>query len=219
MSLVLYAHPFSSYCQKVLIALHENAIPFEMRLLDFGDAQALQRFTELWPIRRMPVLVDDDRPVMESSVIIEHLDLNHARHVRMVPPDPREALDVRFVDRFFDQYVMTPMQRIVADSMRPADARDERSRADAHALLDTAYAWLDRRMSGREWACASGFGLADCAAAPSLFYADWVHPIGEAAANLRAYRRRLLARPSFARVVDAARPYRSLFPPGAPDRD
>jgi glutathione S-transferase len=123
------------------------------------------------------------------------------------------------LDRCFDNYVMTPMQRIVFDFIRPAAERHPCSVAEAHELLDTAYRWLDDTLKGREWAAGGAFSLADCAAAPALFYADWVHPIPEAFADVRSYRRRLLARPAFARAVDEARPYRQFFPPGAPDRD
>jgi len=123
------------------------------------------------------------------------------------------------MDRFFDNYIMTPMQKIVADHIRAADHRDCDGVADARQMLATAYRWLDGAMTGREWAAGNGFSLADCAAAPALFYSDWVHAIDQAFANVLAYRRRLLARPSFARAVDEARPYRPLFPPGAPDRD
>ena len=218
MSLTLYAHPFSSYCQKVTIALYENATPFGLRMVNFGDAESMREFAGVWPMKRMPVLVDDGRPVMESSVIIEHLGLHHPGPVRLLPADPKAALDVRFMDRFFDNYVMTPMGRIVFDRMRPAESKDAQTVTEARALLDGAYGWLEARMAGREWA-AGDFSLADCAAAPSLFYADWVHPIGEAFPNVRAYRRRLLARPSFGRAVEEGRQYRGFFPGGAPDRD
>jgi glutathione S-transferase len=219
MGLALYAHPFSSYCQKVLIALYENATPFSLRMLTFDDIDTAREFEALWPIKRMPLLVDDRRPVAEASIIIEHLALHHAGPVRLLPDDPKAALDVRFMDRFFDNYVMTPMQRIVSDYIRAPEKRDEQAVAEARAHLDTAYRWLDRRMADREWAVADGFSLADCAAAPALFYADWTHPLGDAFSHVRSYRRRLLARPSFARAVNEARPYRPLFPPGAPDRD
>ena len=217
MPLELYAHPFSSYCQKVLIALYENATPFELRML--SDPQVAAQHEKLWPLKKMPVLVDDGRTVVEASIIVEHLDLHHPGRVRFVPEDARAALDVRMMDRFFDNYVMTPLQKIVGDHIRAAENRDPHGVREAHALLETAYRWLDDAMRGREWAAGGVFGLADCAAAPSLFYADWVHPVGVAFANVRAYRKRLLARPSFARAVDEARPYRNLFPPGAPDRD
>jgi glutathione S-transferase len=217
MTLTLYAHPFSSYCQKVLIALYENRTPFALRML--GEAEADAEHAALWPLKRMPVLVDDGETVLESSIIIEHLGLHHPGPARLLPEDPRAALGVRLMDRFFDNYVMTPMQRIVFDSFRPAESHDRHGVAEARVLLETAYRWLDGKMAGREWAAGDGFSLADCAAAPALFYADWTHEIADGFANVRAYRRRLLARPSFARAVEEARPYRPLFPLGAPDRD
>jgi glutathione S-transferase len=219
MSMKLYAHPFSSYCQKVLIALYENDTPFELRMLAPGDERAAAEHEALWPLKRMPVLVDDGRTVVEASIIIEHLGLYHPGPVRLIPEDPQGALEVRMMDRFFDNYVMTPMQKMVVDSIRAAENRDRQGVAEARELLDTAYRWLDDAMTGREWAAGDSFSLADCAAAPALFYADWAHPIDGAFADVHAYRRRLLARPSFARAVDEARPYRILFPLGAPDRD
>ncbi len=219
MALDLYAHPFSSYCQKVLIALYENGTPFELRLLGPCADELANEHRKLWPFARIPVLVDAGRTVVESSIIIEHLDLHHPGSVRLIPEDRSEALDVRMMDRFFDHYVMTPMQRIVFDTIRDVADRDPKGVAEARAMLDTAYRWLDETLAGRHWATGGGFSLADCAAAPSLFYADWVHRIGGEFAHVLAYRRRLLARPSFARAVDEARPYRPMFPPGAPDRD
>jgi glutathione S-transferase len=213
----LYAHPFSSYCQKVLVALYENATPFALRML--GEAEADAEHAALWPLKRMPVLVDDGRTVLESSIIVEHLGLHHPGPVRLLPEDPREALGVRLMDRFFDNYVQTPMQKIVFDSFRTPESRDCPGVADARAMLETAYRWLDGKMAGRQWAAGDVFSLADCGAGPALFYADWTHEIAGAFANVRAYRGRLLARPSFARAVDEARPYRPLFPLGAPDRD
>jgi glutathione S-transferase len=217
MTLKLYAHPFSSYCQKVLIALYENAIPFELRML--GDPRAGAELAALWPLKRFPVLVDDGRTVLEASIIIEHLGLSHPGPVRLIPQDAGAALDVRMMDRFFDNYIMTPQGRIVLDRLRAKADRDRLGVAEARTLLDTAYGWLDHKMAEREWAAGEAFSLADCAAAPALFYADWTHPIGAAFGNVLAYRRRLLQRPSFARAVDEARPYRPLFPLGAPDRD
>jgi len=221
MALQLYTHPFSSYCQKVLIALYENDTPFEMRFLAPDDATTAAEHAALWPLKRFPVLVDDGRPVLESSVIIEHLDLYHPGPVRLLPADPRAALPVRSMDRCFDNYVMTPMQKIVADAIRVAQQRDPDpvGVADAHRQLDETYRWLEGALAGRTWAVGDQFSLADCAAAPALFYADWVRPIDASLTSLRAYRQRLLARPSFARAVDEARPYRPLFPLGAPDRD
>ncbi|AMJ59484.1 glutathione S-transferase family protein [Bosea sp. PAMC 26642] len=216
---VLYAHPFSSYCQKVLVALYENATPFTYRTLDFEDPAAGRELEALWPLKRFPVLVDNGETVLESSVIIEHLELRHPGPVRLLPGDPKAALAIRTMDRFFDNYVMTPMQKIVFDHIRQPQDRDPQGVAEARAMLDSAYRWLDGEIASRQWACGEAFSLADCAAAPSLFYADWVHEIDKAYPHTRAYRARLLARPSFARAVDEGRPYRSFFPPGAPDRD
>jgi glutathione S-transferase len=214
----LYAHPFSSYCQKVLIALYENDIHFEFCMLA-GDEGTAAEHARLWPLRRMPVLVDGGRTVVEASIIIEYLGLRYPGTSRLIPEDRAAALDVRMLDRFFDNYVMTPMQRIVGDHLRAEGNRDPYGVAEARKLLDVSYGWLNDALAARTWAAGGDFSLADCAAAPALFYADWVNPLGPAHANVRAYRRRLLARPSFARAVDEARPYRRLFPPGAPDRD
>ena len=215
----LYAHPFSSYCQKVLIALYENALPFEFCQLGPDAAQVGAEFAALWPLQKMPVLLDDGQAVMEATVIIEYLGLRHPGPVPLLPPDPRAALEVRLLDRVFDNYVMTPMQRIVGNSLRAVDDRDPFTVTEARTLLETAYRWCNDKLQGREWAAGDAFSLADCAAAPSLFYADWCHPIDAAFGTLRAYRQRLLARPSFARAVNEARPYRPLFPLGAPNRD
>jgi glutathione S-transferase len=196
MTIKLYAHPFSSYCQKVLTALYENQTPFEYCELSHDKPQLWAELGALWPFRKFPVLVDTGRTVTEATIIIE-----------------------RSMDRFFDNYISTPQQKIVADSLRAEGERDPRGVADARAMLDTAYAWLDRTMAGREWAAGDRFSLADCAAAPFLFYADWTHRIDPSFERVLAYRQRLLARPSFARAVDEARPFRPLFPLGAPDRD
>lgn len=219
MPMKLYAHPFSSYCQKVLIAFYENDNPFEFRMLAPDDEQASAELKALWPLRRFPVLVDEGRTIIEASIIIEYLSIHHPGPVRLIPGDAADALDVRFMDRFFDNYVMTPQGKIVFDAIRKEDARDPRGVAEARAMLDTAYEWLNGKMRNRQWAAGERFSLADCAAAPALFYADWTHAIPEQYGNVHAYRRRLLARPSFARAVDEARPYRPLFPLGAPDRD
>lgn len=219
MTLKLYAHPFSSYCQKVLIALYENGTPFEWRLLTPDDPALMAEFAALWPLKRFPVLADGNRTVIESSIIIEYLARHHPGPVRLIPADADAALEARSMDRFFDQYVSTPQGRIVFDALRAETDRDPCGMAEARGMLDTAYAWLDGVMAGRPWAAGKDFSLADCAAAPALFYADWTHPIPAQYAHLKAYRQRLLARPSFARAVDEARPYRPLFPLGAPDRD
>jgi glutathione S-transferase len=217
MALTLYAHPFSSYCQKVLTALYENGTPFEYRKIE--DADAWADLAKRWPMRRMPVLIDSGRTVVEASVIIEHLQLEHPGPVRLIPEDPRAALEVRTMDRFFDNYVATPQQKFVFDRLRPEANRDAYGVEEARRTLNVAYEWLEGVMVRRQWAVGDTFSLADCAAAPFLFYADWTHAIDEKFVNVRAYRQRLLTRPSFARAVNEARPYRPLFPLGAPDRD
>ncbi|MBI2255349.1 MAG: glutathione S-transferase family protein [Proteobacteria bacterium] len=219
MALSLFAHPLSSYCQKVLTALYETGTPFTYRQLSFDDTETGAEFARLWPIQRMPLLRDNDTSVMESTVIIEHLDLHHGGKTRLVPADAKTALEVRFLDRVFDCYVMTPMQKIVFNAIRPAESRDVYGETEARALIEKSYAWLEERLKGRAWAAGGEFTLADCAAAPSLFYADWVQEIGDRFPTLKAYRQKLLARPSFARAVDEARPFRHLYPLGAPDRD
>lgn len=219
MSLKLYAHPFSSYSQKVLIALYENDTPFEWRPLAHDNPEILGEFASLWPIKRFPVLVDGTRVVTEATIIIEYLGLHHPGPVRLLPADPCAALEVRSMDRFFDNYVSTPQQKVVFDSLRQEGERDRYGVAQAREMLATAYAWLDKVMAEREWAAGDTFSLADCAAAPFLFYADWTHRIDSSFSHVIAYRKRLLARPSFARAVDEARPYRPFFPLGAPDRD
>lgn len=218
--LVLHSHPFAAFCQKVLIALYENRTPFETVLVDLGDETSRNAFAAIWPVARMPVLEDRARGVTlpESSIIIEHLDLHHRGPTRWIPEDPDLAVQTRLQDRFFDFYVAEPMQKIVLDRIRPEGAKDPAGVEAARATLDVAYGMLEQRMESRLWAMGEAFTLADCAAAPALFYADWVHPL-KGYPNVRAYRQRLLARPSFARSVDEARYFRSNFPGGAPDAD
>jgi glutathione S-transferase len=215
----LYAHPFSSYCQKVFIAFYENATPFELCMLSGDYPQNLAEQAALWPLGKMPLLVDGDRTVMEATSIIEYLAVHHPGPVKLIPTDSHAALEVRMLDRIFDNYVSTPMQKIVLDRLRQPERRDAHGVAEAREMLDTTYGWLNDMMKGRPWAAGAAFSLADCAAAPGLFYADWAHPIGERFPIVRAYRQRLLARPSYKRAVDDARPYRAGFPLGAPDRD
>ena len=217
MALILYSHPFASYCWKVLIALYENGTPFECRSVD--DPRNFAELAALWPMKKFPVLLAGDHALIESSVIIEYLQLHHPGPVRLIPDQPAAALQARFLDRTFDNYVMTPMQKVVGDALRAADARDGFGVAEARGQLGQAYAWLESILAGRTWAGGADFTLADCAAAPALFYADWVHAIAPQFPRLRDYRARLLARPSIARVVEEARPYRQLFPLGAPQRD
>ncbi|MDE1159394.1 MAG: glutathione S-transferase family protein [Neorhizobium sp.] len=232
---VLYYHPFSSYSQKVLIALYENGTPFERREFGPEDPGAWEELAALWPVKRFPMLKDESRQqgwdaghqghaVFEASTIIEYLQLHYPGPVRLIPDLADLAIAVRMLDRFFDNYVSTPQQAIVFDALRKPEDRDPLGVAKARDMLDAAYLWLEAHMGeqhdrGCSWAVGETFTLADCAAAPFLFYADWTHPLGDRFPAVTAYRQRLLARPSFARAVDEARPYRTLFPLGAPDRD
>jgi glutathione S-transferase len=219
MSLVLYGHPFSSYTQKVLVALFENHTAFEFRSIGPDTPQHSADWLRLWPLRKFPVLVDAGRSITESSIIIEYLQLQHPGTQRLLPTDPMAALDVRFLDRFFDLHVMTPMQHAVGGALTGDATKRRDALVFAVEKLELAYAWLENHLAGKQWAVGDEFTLADCAAAPSLFYADWTHQIPDTYSALRAYRSRLLARPSFARAVDEARPFRSFFPLGAPERD
>jgi glutathione S-transferase len=219
MSLAVYGHPFSSYTQKVLIALYENELPFEFRCLGPESPRYAAEWLQRWPLRKFPLLVDGERSVAETSIIIEYLQLTHPGPVALLPADPMDALEVRFMDRFFDLHVMSPTQLAVGAALTGDAAKRAEALATAAEKLELAYAWLEGRLAGKTWAAGDAFTLADCAAAPSLFYADWTHPISASHPLLRAYRTRLLERPSFARAVDEARPYRPLFPLGAPERD
>ena len=216
---VLYAHPFSSYSQKALTALYENEIDFEFRLLDHGDPETLADFEARWPIKRFPILVDGEKTILEATTVIEYLHVHYPGPVKLIPDDADAAIEVRMLDRFFDNYISTPQQRIVFNSIRPEGNSDPYGDTEARGMLERAYAWLDKHMDGRVWATGDTFTLADCGAGPFLFYADWTHAIDPAFKNVHAYRSRLLARPAFARCVDGGRPYRHYFPLGAPDRD
>jgi glutathione S-transferase len=219
MALELFAHPFSSYCQKVLIALFENATPFEYRMLDEHHPDNGAVLMSHWQIGKFPLLLDDGKPVIESTIIIEYLSRKYPGPVALFPADADTLAEVRLLDRVFDSYVMTPVQTMVGNALRPEPDRSEPVVRSARELLDKAYSWLDQRLAGRQWAAGDTFSLSDCAAAPSLFYSDWAHAIPAQHNNLRAYRARLLAQRSVQRAVDDARPYRHLFPLGAPDRD
>ena len=215
MSVELFGHPFSSYTWKALIPLYETGMPFTFRNIA-GDEHPENEaaFRAHWPVGKFPLLVDDGVPVMESSVIVEHVAPD------LIPADRGTARQVRMLDRIFDNHVMTPVQAIVSEHLPFLTPAPDATRiARAREALDKAYAWLDARLAGRHWAAGDDFTLADCAAAPALFYADWVHEIPESFPVLRSYRARALARPSVARCVDEARPYRHFFPLGAPDRD
>lgn len=216
--LILYAHPFSSYSWKAQIALDEKGIDYDYRSVDPEYPDHGEQLRALWPVGKFPLLVDGDRTLFETSIIIEYLDRVRPEP-RLIPADPDAELRVRQMDRVFDLHVMAVMQEIVNDRIRGTEGHAPMIVDKARAALDTIYRWLDTQLAGGGWATLDGFTLADCAAAPSLFYADWVHEIPAELTNLRGYRARLLARPSVARAVDGARPYRHYFPGGAPDRD
>lgn len=217
--LILYGHPFSSYTQKVLIALYESSTRFEFRCIGPETPEHTAEWLKRWPIGQFPLLVDGERNVVETSIIIEYLQLAHPGPRSLLPAEPLAALDVRFFDRFFDLHVMNVMQLAVGGALTGDPVKRRDGLAIAEKKLELAYAWLETQLAGKTWAVGGEFTLADCAAAPSLFYADWTHRISERYPALRAYRARLLARPSFARAVEEARPYRPNFPLGAPDRD
>jgi glutathione S-transferase len=219
MPLVLYGHAFSSYTQKVLIALYENGTAFEFRSLGPDSPQHSAEWLRRWPLRKFPLLVDGARNVAETSIIIEYLQLVHPGPVRLLPAAALAALDVRFLDRFFDLHVMNAAQHAVDGALTGDPVKRREGLARAVEKLERAYAWLEGELAGRTWATGADFTLADCAAAPALFYSDWIHGIAESFPGLRAYRARLLDRPSFARAVEEARPFRAYFPLGAPERD
>lgn len=214
MTLTLHYHPLASYCWKVLIALYENDTPFDRVIIDFGDAASVAAFKALWPQAKMPVLQDHarDRVVPESSIIIEYLAQSHPGPVALLPADPDRALRTRLADRFYDHYVHEPMQKIVGDRIRPAGKGDAHGVEQARATLTVSYDIIERDMAGKRWAMGDDFTLADCAASPALFYANKVAPFGDAHPNVSAYLERLLARPTFARVVEEAQPYFKYFP-------
>jgi glutathione S-transferase len=222
MTLTLHFHPFSSYCQKVLIALYERDVPFEGVVVDLGDPEQRAALERLWPLAKFPVLRDEARGVTvpESSLIVEYLDRVHPGPPPLLPREPGPALEVHVMDRFFDNYVMTPMQKAVADNFRPEGQRDPYGVEEAKTQLARVYAMLDETLAdGREWAAGDSFSLADCAAAPALFYANMVQPFA-GRSRVEAYYARLRVRPSFARAVDEARPYRHFFPlPWPADHD
>jgi glutathione S-transferase len=214
MSLTLHFHPLASYCHKVLIALYEDDTPFTPNTVDLGNETERAALLKLWPIGKFPVLQDDARnqTVPESTVIIEYLDRCYPGRTQFIPAEFDRAWQTRLRDRFYDLYVHEPMQKIVGDRLRPPDKRDPHGVEEARARLTTSYDMIDREMATRAWAVGDAFGLADCAAAPALFYANEVMPFGESHKNLAAYLGRLKARPSYARVLVEAEPYFAMFP-------
>jgi glutathione S-transferase len=213
MPLTLHAHPLSSYCWKALIALYENNRAFTFHMLEPGALESPD-FQAMWPLGKMPVLEDGERVIVETSVIVEYLDLHHPGPVRLLPDDRMEAIEARMLDRIFDNYVMSPMQKIVFNRFCPAEARNAHDVMTSRSTIEKAYGWLESRLTGREWAAGPAFGLADCAAGPALHYANRVQPMNGRFPVLADYLERLERRPSFARVLEEAEPYAQFFPQG-----
>jgi glutathione S-transferase len=214
MSLNLYFHPLSSFCQKVLIAFYENDTPFEPHIVDLTNETSRADFKQLWPLGKFPLLRDEakDRTIPESSIIIEYLAQHYPGSTQLVPVDADLARQARLRDRFYDLYLQVPMQKIVSDRLRPAGKTDPQGVEQARALLQTALGMADQEMETKTWAMGDAFSMADCAAAPALYYANLVMPFGDTHKNVSGYFDRLMERPSFARAVEEAEPYRHLFP-------
>jgi len=210
MSLTLYYHPLSSFCWKVLVALYENDLPFERRIINLGDAADRAALEQIWPFTKFPVIRDHERnrDVAETSIIIEYLQRFWSGRQQLIPSDWDEALEVRLWDRIFDNYVQMPMQQIVADRMRNTNLDLTRERA----TLSTAYRMLNRQLASNSWVTRQGFSMADCAAAPALFYASTLEAIPAELTRLRLYLDRLVARASVQRVLEEAKPYFGFYP-------
>lgn len=214
MTLKLYSHPLASFCHKALIALYENGTPFNSVLVDHGEVSSLAAFQAVWPIAKMPVLRDDKRDctVAESTIVIEYLDTFYPGATRFIPDDPDRAWQARLWDRIFDNYVQVPMSKIVTDRLRPEGDNDVFGTGQAMAQIEDIYKFIDNALGSQSWMMGEEFTLADCSAAPALFYADTVLPFGDVHANLSSYLDRLMARPSFARALAEAEPYFKIFP-------
>lgn len=214
MSLQLHFHPLSSFCHKVLIALYENDTQFEPHIVDLGNATARAGFLQLWPIGKFPVLRDlaRDRIIPESSIIIEYLAQHYPGKTRFFPADADLCRQMRMRDRFHDLYVSTPMQKMVTDKLRPAGSNDVFGVEQARTQLQTALGLIDQEMASRTWAMGDEFSMADCAAAPGLFYTNMLLPFATSHPHAAAYLQRLMERPSYARVLREAQPYFSLMP-------
>lgn len=216
----IYGHPLAAFYWKVLIALYERGTPFEFLMVDADHADNLAAVRQLTPTGQFPVLVDGARAVIESAAIIDYLDLHHGDAPPIIPEDRRVAIEARQVDGVFDDYVQAPLTRMVLNAIRAPENRDPLAESEAKAALDKSYQWLDRWFTGRLWAAGGAFSIADCAGAPALFYAHWGYAIPRSLRALHDYRARLMKRPSVARVIDEARPWRDFFPlkdNGTPD--
>lgn len=214
MPLTLYYHPLASFCHKVLIPLYEANTSFDPQIVDLMDSKEHAKFLDVWPVGKMPVLHDSKRDeiIPETSIIIEYLDRHYPGEVLMLPPDPQARLNARLWDRFFDLYVQDPMSKLVVNRIRPDDKKDAAGVEDAKDRLMMAYSMIEKNVSNKEWSIESGFSIADCAAAPALFYAGIIVPFPNDHSALRAYFERLLERPSFKKVLSEAQPYFENFP-------
>ena len=217
MTLALYGHPFSSYTWKAQIALHANETPFEFRMLDPDHPENAMFVGEAHPAGKFPVLTDSGLAVVEATAIIEYLAVHYPGSAPLIPVDAGLAVAARMLDRVFDNYVMANMQQVVAAYIANGQNPDPAEVSGGKEGLLRAYRWLERWLSAN--VLTPHVSLVTCAAAPSLFYADWVEPIPDDCPRLAELRAELLALPAVSRCVEEARPYRAWFPPGAPDRD
>ena len=214
MSLTLYFHPLSSFCQKTLIALYENDTPFKGQLVNLGDETSRTEFKKIWPIGKFPVLRDEARnqTIPESSIIIEYLAQHYPGKVQLVPDDKEAARQTRLRDRFFDLHIHVPMQKVITDRLRPEGKGDAHGVEDARALIKTALGMLEEDIAAKPWAMGEAFSMADCAAAPALFYTNMIVPLAGTYKNTAAYLDRLMTRPSYARALKEAEPYLAMVP-------
>ncbi|OCC22653.1 glutathione S-transferase [Croceicoccus estronivorus] len=213
----LYGHPFSSYTWKAQIALYATGTEHEFRMVDQDHPDHAAIVQSAHPAGKFPVLRDGETTIVEATAIVEYLAAVHSGNCALIPPNPRDAANARMLDRVFDNYVMANMQRIVNAWLATPGNPDPTEIAAGQAGLRRAYLWLE------DWLAANALSphvsLVTCAAAPSLFYADWVECIPANCPRLASLRAELLALPEVSRCVEDARPYRAFFPPGAPDRD
>jgi glutathione S-transferase len=214
MSLTLYMHPLASFCHKVLIALYERQIEFKAEIVDFANEANAAQFLQIWPVGKIPVLRDErrNRTVPETTIIIEYLDQHYGSGAKLLPPDAQQALDARLWDRFFDQYVGVPVQKIVIDRIRGEGEHDPKGLAEARATLTTAYGMIEKQLADKTWAIGDSFTIADCAATPALFYANTLQSFATSHPNLAAYFERLIARNSVRRTLAEAQPYFHMYP-------
>lgn len=214
MSLTLYFHPLSSFCHKALIALYENETPFKGQLVNLGEEKSRAEFKRVWPIGKFPVLRDETRneTVPESSIIIEYLAQHYPGNVQLLPEGKEAARQTRLKDRFFDLHIHVPMQKVITDRLRPERKSDAQGVADARMLITTALGMLERELEGKRWAMGEEFSMADCAAAPALFYTNMIVPLAGKYDNVATYLDRLMMRPSYARALKEAGPYLSMVP-------